>query len=493
MFALSFGLIAFWISTKWFFGSHSAYNGNNGDHLYYVAYAKLMNGLQYRDALEATAEFFNYQRPSEVLDYEWLDIAIAPLVYPRLVLSSLISWSMKVFGMPGIWIPSLTLGALTHTMWWRLLRTRVGNQQAGLFMLLMALSPQLTELRFGIYTESPLLFLLTLWFFYVDRAFHPDTTTTFSKLIPLILLVPLIGLTRQSLLVPTVGFVTLAALQKFSNKTSVESAKQILNALLVLVWLISCQILISKWAPYDSTVFAMVQNGVTDRLELFTSSPQNLFRIIGLEISRLLTFGSTFDPIFFLLVLAIPVLSLRVMGWRQSLVLLSITGICLVTTILNGRATGLRYLAPVIPAFLSSISIGSMAAKGTKRSLRRRDHAACVLLVGVIFAVSLSAANTLRYKPEVKNWHPISSASFRTSWPLTIDSGFLGCTGHDFQVWFKSPEGRTYAVSGTALQRRFFTPSIDELSTNKRDRLISPTRLLMKYGVRLCGAKFMSK
>lgn len=493
MFALSFGVIAVWISTQWFIGSHSSYNGNNGDHLYYVAYAKLMNGLEYRDALATTAEFFKYQRPHEVLDYEWLDIAIAPLVYPRLVLSSLISVSIKVFGMQGVWVPSLTFGVLTHTLWWRLIKARVGNQIAGIIMLLISLSPQLTELRFGIYTEAPLLFLLTLWFIYAIRAFHPDTTATFIELIPLILLTPLIGLTRQSLFIPLVGIMALATHQIFSKISSLDLKKRISNVFLVLIWLLTWQILINKWAPYDSSVYAMVQNGVTNRFDLLTHSPLNFARIVGLESSRLLTFRSTFDPIFFLTVLMIPVVSVRIMGWRRSALLLCVTSICLITTILNGRATGFRYFVPVIPAFLCSISIPTNKAKSAEEDSSRRDRVAPYLLSSLCVIVALSALSTLMYKPTIKNWQPISSANLLNSWPLTVDSGFLGCSGHDFQVWFKTSEGKIYAVSGTALQRRLFVPSIEELSINKRDQLISPTRLLLRYGVRLCGAKFMTK
>jgi hypothetical protein len=491
MFALSFGLIAVWISTQWFIGSHSSYNGNNGDHLYYVAYAKLMNGLEYRDALATTAEFFNYQRPSEVLDYEWLDVAIAPLIYPRLVLSSLIAASIGLFGIYGVWIPSLACGLITHSLWWGLLRAKLGNQRAGIVMLLISLSPQLTELRFGIYTEAPLLLFLTFWFVYLSKAFQPDTTATVLELAPLFLLTPLIGLTRQSLLIPIVGVFILALNQIFSKNSSAELKRRIINTFLVLIWLFVCQALLNKWAPYDPTVFAQVQNGVSTRLDLITNSPEHLVRIFGLEISRLLNLSSTFDPIYFLSVLVIPVLSIKIMGWRRSAVVLGVTGVCLVVTVLNGRATGFRYLAPVIPVFLSSIAITSVEIP--KKNSSRRNHVALYLFSGLVLLVSFFGVSTLRYKPTIENWQPISSQSFPTFWPLTIDSGFLSCSGHDFQVWFKSPEGKLYAVSGTALQRRFFVSSIEELSNMKRDQLISPTISLMEYGVKLCGAEYMKK
>ncbi len=491
MFALSFGLIAFWITTQWFIGSHPGYNGNNGDHLYYVAYSKIMNGERYRDALASTAEFFNYQRPSEVLDYEWLDVAIAPLIYPRLVLSALIAGSIKLFGIYGVWIPSLACGVITHSLWWGLLRTRLGNQKAGIVMLLISLSPQLTELRFGIYTEAPLLLFLTLWFVYVSKAFQPDSNVRFINLAPLMLLTPLIGLTRQSLLIPIVGFLIFALNQISTQHSSAESKRLIVNMFLVLIWLFICQALINKWAPYDSTVFAMVQNGVTNRLDLIMKSPENLVRIFGLESSRLLNLSSTFDPIYFISVLVIPIFSVKIIGWRQSIVVLGVTSVCLVATVLNGRATGLRYLAPVIPVFLSSIA--HKKVKSPVASSSKRNHIVLYLLSSLVLLVSFLSVSTLRYQPSIKNWQPISSASFRTSWPLTIDSGWLGCAGHDLQVWFKSPDGKLYAVSGTALQRRFFAPSIEELSIKKRDQLISPTRLLMKYGLRLCGATFMTK
>jgi hypothetical protein len=95
-FALSLVVTILWISTQWFWQKNSSYNGNNGDHFYYVAYAHMFNGVPYRQALELSAQYFHYARPSVVLDYEWMDVAIAPLVYPRVVLSSFIAVSMKI-------------------------------------------------------------------------------------------------------------------------------------------------------------------------------------------------------------------------------------------------------------------------------------------------------------------------------------------------------------------------------------------------------------
>lgn len=484
LFTLSLAVICVWVVVQWFWNTDHAYNGHNGDHLYYTAYAHMFNGIPYRQALELSAQYFNYQRPSAVLDYEWVDVAIAPLVYARTFLSIMMATSMKIFGENGVWIPSLMLGFITHFLWWRLLLRRFTHRHAGLVMLAISFSPQFTELRFGLYTEAPLLFLLTLWCFFVYRAFSSNHSEQTGQIIPLILLVPLMALTRQSLLIPLSVFIVIAMQHSMSRYKHMSKSIALGAYVIVVQWVVQ------KWAPYDPTVFAMEQNGVTSSLNLLLEIPANTIRIFLLEFSRLATWKSSADPIYFIFILATPVLMFKFCKWRRCICLIAALLVCLATTYLNGRATGFRYLIPIIPVALVTLTMGDNISK-QRSKLKIPDGAfTAVMFLSSVFVV----ATTLNYslnKAEISEWKPVSSISFTEGWPLNIPEGFIGCAGSDFQIWFKTSAGELYAVSGPALQRRFFAKSVDEISLNKRSQLISPTLNLMRYGMRLCGGEYM--
>ena len=484
LFALSIAVICVWVFVRWFWHTDHAYNGHNGDHFYYTAYAHMFNDIPYRRALELSSQYFNYQRPSAVLDYEWVDVAIAPLIYPRTFLPVMMAVSMKIFGENGVWLPTLTFGFFTHFLWWRLLLKRFSHRCAGLIMLIISLSPQFTELRFGLYTESPLLFLLTLFCYFVSRAFRPDQLAQTTNFIPLIFLVPLIVLTRQSMLIPLSVFLVIATLHSISRHKHVGKSVGLVAYIILLQWFVQ------KWAPYDPTVFAMEQNGATSILDLLLQSPANAIRIFLLECSRLTTLKPTADPIYFLVILATPFLVFKFCNWRRCISLIAVTFVCLATTYLNGRATGFRYMIPVVPVAIMTLTQGGgVSDRNSKFNTVDRTITASLFLLS-IFVVALTANYSMR-KAEVTQWKPVSSNTFTEGWPLIIPNGFIGCAGDDFQIWFKTPDGEIYAVSGTALHRRFFLKSVDEISINKRSTLTSPTLNLMRVGMRLCGGEYM--
>lgn len=486
LFALSIVVICVWVFAQWFWNTDHAYNGHNGDHLYYTAYAHMFNGVPYRRALELSAQYFDYQRPSAVLDYEWVDVAIAPLIYPRTFLPIMMAASMKIFGENGVWLPTLTLGFLTHYLWWRLLLKRFSYRRAGLIMLIISFSPQLTELRFGLYTESPLLFLLTLWCCFVARAFRSDQPAQTNQFTPLIFLVPLIALTRQSLLIPLLVFVVMAM------EHSISRHKHLGKSIGLVAYVIFVQWVVQKWAPYDPTVFAMEQNGVSSGLSLFKQIPANAIRIFLLEFSRLASLKTTADPIYFAIILATPFLMFKYCNWRRCISLIGVLFICLVTTYLNGRATGFRYLIPVVPVAVVALSMGRGISIRNSRSNTLDRTITAFLALSSIFVVGLTANYSMK-RAEVTEWKSVSSVTFTEGWPLKIPEGFIGCAGDDFQIWLKSPEGEIFAVSGPALHRRFFVKSVDEISIDKRSELVSPTLNLMRYGMRLCGGEYMAE
>lgn len=70
----------------------------------------------------------------------------------------------------------------------------------------------------------------------------------------------------------------------------------------------------------------------------------------------------------------------------------------------------------------------------------------------IFAAIALAAVAVARRGDGV----PVSRVSFAAgglSWPLNVESGRLGCRGK--AVWFKAPDGRSYAVNGMAAGRGY--------------------------------------
>jgi hypothetical protein len=127
----------------------------------------------------------------------------------------------------------------------------------------------------------------------------------------------------------------------------------------------------------------------------------------------------------------------------------------LATTYLNGRATGFRYLVPIIPIALVTLTMGEDVYVRNVRFNIRDKALTAGLFLSSIFVVGLTV-NYSMHRDEITQWTPVSSISFTEGWPLRIPDGFIGCAGDDFQIWFKAPDGELYAASGPALHRRFF-------------------------------------
>lgn len=476
----------------WWLGGESSLDGRNGDHFYYVAYAHMMNGHGYRDALEMSASFFSYERPSVHLDYEWMDVAIAPLLYSRTVLSAFLALAMRVFGDQGVWIPTIVMGSITHFMWWRLLSRSISRVHAGMVMLVLAMTPVLTEVRFGLYTESPLILLLTVYVLLCLRCLE---RLTLLRFISLQILLVLIAFTRQALWIPIAFSVGLFIHALFRQKSRFR--QYLCTLTLILGWSLFLHFAVRKWAPYDPTTYAFEQNKVAGMEELIRTTAANIFRIFRGDIGQVMSYGRVGGILLVASLASVPWLMVVMRGHPLASGALGVLAVSTATTVLNGRSTGFRYMTPVIVVGLFLASLRPRRDRQTSSpELSSRDGREGVLLVGLLVILGVVGVSTCRVafsKDEVKTWSRIEESTFPSTWPLVEDEGEIGCAGDDFQVWFKSSDGEVYAVSGPALQRRFFLKSVDEISAFPRVTLVSPTHELLRFGMTLCGAVYMEK
>ena len=81
----------------------------------------------------------------------------------------------------------------------------------------------------------------------------------------------------------------------------------------------------------------------------------------------------------------------------------------------------------------------------------------------------------------------LSAATYQGAWPFSVPSGTLICAGQDYEIWFVTPDGARYAVSGTAMaDSPWGRPALD----------LAPTltygwpqiQHLLTVGMQLCGS-----
>jgi hypothetical protein len=73
-------------------------------------------------------------------------------------------------------------------------------------------------------------------------------------------------------------------------------------------------------------------------------------------------------------------------------------------------------------------------------------------------------------------------------WPFTVAEGTLICAGQDYQIWFVTPEGRHYAVSGSAMAASFSQPRVLELEPPGTAYGWPEIKPMLTEGMHLCGS-----
>ena len=111
------------------------------------------------------------------------------------------------------------------------------------------------------------------------------------------------------------------------------------------------------------------------------------------------------------------------------------------------------------------------------------------IMCGLLLAVGCGGENSQPVVPQVKS-APVSEQQLGEQWPLTVPSGRVSCALGTV-VTFISPDGKEYALNGTAKGRGKFLP-IEGIW--KPDPTNPPAKknigVLIDEGLKLCpGAK----
>lgn len=475
------GLSLWWSSRTWV--------GHNGDHAYYTAMALQYSGMSFGPSLDAVADYFHYPEWSVRLGYGFLNPTVAPLVYPRVMYPLLAVVPVKLFGIGGIYLPGIAAGIAT-TLVLAISSARRSGAILGLLPIVILLgSREFTEFGFGIYVDA--LVLLGIALMLCHLPWRGETTRW--HVITVCALAVLMLLSRQVPLIP-VGMLAGGWLwetirtRRLRNPWLVHLVAT--TAVVAATWLA-----LGRWAPYDPLLFLEYVGVDTDPGDLLTEAPVQVWD--GLQGAAALVWHR--DPATLILTVLALIGLWRVRTTPLAGVTIGLLGACLATLALNNLGH-IRYLAPLFPvlALLAADGLRAMAgpflaARGlgtdeqtTAHRRPRSARAPAAALTGLI--VLVMAATIVVNRPA--SFDGARTATIEHSeypdWPLRVDRGRVTCAGDNKQVWFETPDGTRYALTGTAMASSFWAPRILELADGPIAYGWPELTPLVSAGTRLC-------
>jgi hypothetical protein len=379
---------------------------------------------------------------------------------------------------------------------------------------------------FGIYAEAPVILATTLMLltFPLGRS-----TRTWWHACAAAGLVPVMMLSRQVPLLP-LGMALGGFVWAWIGSRRLRNA-WLPFALTVPPATVASYALLTVWAPYDALPFLFAKTGTSTLAGLVEALPDMWSVSIGTDRTHLL---ATDVP-------ALVVVGLGLVGFTLVLrnplagVFLGTLASGTATELLNGQPNDFRYLAPSLPVVLLLAALtlawvvhqlprllGQIVRDWPGAALLRGQHAPAEGVVHVLPDGRLRISRPLDPARGPTRWGPVaaglgawlavaavvggtvalhrpapldgaaseqvSAASLDGPWPLTVAEGALVCTGDDYQMWFVTPAGERFALSGTAMARSLRTPRVGELGPGRPEFGWPQIKPLLSEGMRLCGS-----
>lgn len=498
---LLIGVVAFALHAR-------SWVGHNGDHIYYTSIALQFSGVPYDQAVHTTTHYFNYPAPAGVLDQGFMEPWFAPLMYPRDLLPLLATPFIKAFGVQGMWVPGIGLGVASLGSMVALAWRRVSLLAAAALPVLLLGSVIITEYMFGIFTEAPLIFLVTA----MIAAFPLGRRRGWGHAWLAAAIVPLMVLSRQVPVLP-LGMVLGGWLWATVRARSVKNEWLPFVATVVPTAVVVDAVM-ERWAPFDPLqVLRTFTHGQTLGALLHGATPLAL-RATRSDVDFAIGHDVVGVALFVLgLVGLVTLIKFPLVG-----VFAGALGSGLLSEFLSPSAVRFRYEGPALPvlALLAAVGVARVAALVGRKSWsvpliagaeldpepqaeaapRRRvlrspgwagaagAWAVVAIVVACVVAVhqpaSTAGAPTL----------PISQAQYGAKWPFTVPSGTLTCAGSDYEVWFRAADGTRYALSGTAMSHSFLTPRAESIRAGTTTRVWYRVVPVLSQGMQLCGRAF---
>jgi Protein of unknown function (DUF2511) len=488
------------------FGLHArSWVGHNGDHFYYTSIALQFSGVPYDEAIHTATHYFDYPNPAGELDQGFMEPWFAPLMYPRNLLPLLATPFIKAFGVRGMWVPGIAFGVASLLGMVALAWRRVSPLAAAAVPVLLLGSVIVTEYMFGVFTEAPLIFLVTAML----AVFPLGRRRGWGHAWLAAALVPLMVLSRQVPVLPlamVLGGWLWAAVRGRSVKNEWLPFVATVVPTAVVV-----DAVMERWAPFDPLqVLRTFTHGQT-LPELLRGATPLFLRATRSDVEHALGHDLVGVALFALGMVGL----VTVVKYPLAGVFAGALGSGLLSEFLSPSAVRFRYESPALPALaiLAAVGVARLAALAARTSwtvpqiagspapeaenasprrwLRSPGWAGAagawsVVAVVVACVVALHRPASLVGAPQVQ----ISRAEYGPKWPFTVASGTLTCAGSDYEVWFRASDGTRYALSGTAMSHSFLTPRAESIRAGTTTRVWYRVVPVLSQGMRLCGRPF---
>jgi Protein of unknown function (DUF2511) len=515
---LLIGLAAFAVHAR-------SWVGHNGDHFYYTSIALQFSGVPYDEAIHTATHYFNYPYPAGELDQGFMEPWFSPLMYPRNVLPLLATPFIKAFGVRGIWVPGVSFGVASLLGMVALAWRRVSPLAAAAVPVLLLGSVIVTEYMFGVFTEAPLIFLVTAML----AVFPLGRRRGWGHAWLAAALVPLMVLSRQVPVLPlamVLGGWLWAAIRARSVKNDwLPFVATVVPTALVV------DAVMERWAPFDPLQVLRSFTHGQSLPELLRRATPLFLRATRSDVEHALGHDLVGVALFALGMVGLVTL----INYPLAGVFAGALGSGLLSEFLSPSAVRFRSESPALPvlAILAAVGVARLAAlaartrwtvpliaggeidaendggasatreaeipsaEGNEVQVARRRRlrspgwagaagAWSVVLVVVACVVALHRPASLMGAPELQ----ISRAEYGPKWPFTVPSGTLICAGSDYEVWFRASDGTRYALSGTAMSHSFLTPRAESIRTGTTTRVWYRVVPILSQGMRLCGRPF---
>jgi len=407
--------------------------------MYYVSMALQYTGKSLTQSIATAGSIFkDYPAPTSGLVRGYLDPGFAPLIYPRQVLTQILSWGYRIFGSAGFGISTLVIGLTSIALIVRWCWREWGNDAAWIAAIFCLGSTMFFWYGTGLFIEAPLMLIEVVWLYSLPISRHYVAHKYWDYLTAILIIA--MGFTRQSPLLP-LAILWGGYLAEFLQR------KKIKNSWFTITWTgslaaIATYFVVDIWAPYSP---------------IGLSQKRHPSIVAGMKYVGDLIYR---DPIM-VAALIIAIFSVRKIKNKTSKTLAGISlGVFLSCAINIYLATGeYRYWSPLfVPVVLlaSSALAHSLKRSSSDRAARDEDsrqtqpikpYLALYLTIAICLMVALSSV--LFYgKADGKLLNSVSVSQF---YPGSKISGNIGCYGPWDRIYLVVNDKKVAALDGSAM------------------------------------------
>ena len=441
---------------------HHGWPWRNGDHMYYVSSAIEMAGFGYTKALIYTTDIFSdWPGWYQDLDLGFQSLDSGPLIYARSFLPLSMALGYKVFGAAGLALPTLIAALIATVSLLRWMYIQRGALLASSALVVMSGSLLFVKYGTGIFTESFLILITVLWLYLLPFSEKPRKHS--YAIAGFVISIFILGFVRQVPLLPLsvlfMGWLSsLVITRKFFN---IWFSYAIAGGIAT----VATYFVVSRWAPlggYTPSTIGQSVSSISNRAGTEGYSSVWDWAKFGLEYTTENVLVSDKFMLALLPLFFVGAWTLR----RTAMPYVALGVIATSAPYLLAAYPEYRFFSTGIVFFLVVCGFGLYTLIPRKLKQEETESGATgfnntseksikIITISLIAAATIQLIATIYvYRPNTTDL--VISEPVGVALPaLALQQGQLECYGSNAQVWLITPDGRRYAVSGTALSHGY--------------------------------------